>query len=288
MSKTPSPRNTKLAAALSALTVAVASSWIADGVKGECLFAHALGACEGSALGGLDRVLFAGVLFGLAVAYLYRLAKRLLPVKHLAWAPGVRPHRVLIAALSPLAFTLREVDGRIEVEGSNREGKSFRVALSGDISCDIDAIPAAWRWPGQQFLRALRPHLLDGRLEHLVLIVSKLSGGSEALRDDVKGLIAVYPGSVEVHIDERPVNFEDIETLQTRFDEWIQHFLEAGVAEPDIILDATGGQKTTSIAAALTTLRWNRIEFQYVQTQPPNNVLGFNLAVDTGPRGAPF
>jgi len=84
------------------------------------------------------------------------------------------------------------------------------------------------------------------------------------------------------------VDFEDIEALQTRFDHWIEHFRAQGIAEPDIILDATGGQKTTSIAAALTTLRWNRIEFQYVQTRKPNNVLGFNLAVDTGPRGAPF
>jgi hypothetical protein len=290
MSKASEAFNAKLAAAVAALGAAVASGWIADGLKGECLFEPVLDACAGNVAAGLGRVLVAGAVFGLSVLFLYRLAKRLLPVKHLAWSPGVRPHRVLIAALSPLRCRLRTgADGITHAEGIGREGKtSFSKGLTGDIGKDINVFDDVRPfWPGQHFLRALRPHAEGGQLRHLVLLVSNESGGTEELKQTIEQLVSLYLPTVELDIAE-PVNFEDIEGLQQRFDQWIEHFLQAGVPEPDIILDTTGGQKTTSIAAALTTLRWNRIEFQYVQTAPPYQVLGFNLAVETTSPGSPF
>jgi len=157
MSKASEAFNAKLAAAVAALGAAVASGWIADGLKGECLFEPVLDACAGNVAAGLGRVLVAGAVFGLSVLFLYRLAKRLLPVKHLAWSPGVRPHRVLIAALSPLRCRLRTgADGITHAEGIGREGKtSFSKGLTGDIGKDINVFDDVRPfWPGQHFLRA--------------------------------------------------------------------------------------------------------------------------------------
>jgi hypothetical protein len=282
----------RLAAALFALGAAVSSGWIADGLKGECLFEGIafVGPCTGaSAVPGLGRVLFAALVFAVSVFYLYRLAKRLLPVRHLSASGNVRQHRVLMAALSPLRCELIERDGGPWVRGRDRDGRTYEIPLDGDIQRDIDAFTqAGWPWPGQQFLRALRPHITAGRLTDLVLLGSPGDGGSARWRPQAAELARLYVPGLNIECQDAPVGFEALEDLQGRFDHWIEHFRAAGVPESQIILDVTGGLKTTSIAAALTTLRWNRIEFQYVQTAAPFDVLSFNLTVDGGGTEPPF
>jgi hypothetical protein len=46
--------------------------------------------------------------------------------------------------------------------------------------------------------------------------------------------------------------------------------------ERDIIIDVTGGFKTTSIAGASITFN-SQVTFQYVQTLPPNEVYAYDV-----------
>ncbi|MHB1592310.1 MAG: hypothetical protein ACYCTW_12395 [Sulfuricella sp.] len=254
------------------------------------------------------RPLAAAGLFGLLTYWLYQTAKGLLPIRLLAETPNVQGRRVLIAALSPFGAKVQQLDGQwqmLEVlkekknenqpsdEDASNKIQAKIVNLSGDLDKDILAFTTAqWRWPGQQFLRALRPHVLAeaDKLDHLVLIGSPGSRGSYGSLDAAKQLALLYAETATVHLHPEAIGFEDIEAMQQTFDWWINFFREKGIAEKDIILDATGGQKTTSIAAALTTLRWERVEFQYVQTEPAKpgeeiRAIGFNVVVDAAHKG---
>lgn len=280
------------------LAVVVTSGWVGDGLKGTCLFELWLGKCGTGCSALLWRPLAAAGLFGLFMYGLYQTAKGLLPIRHLEPTPNVRGRRVLIAALSPFGAKVQQIDEQWQVLEMLKDEKSGSppktVDLCGDLDKDISAFTAAkWRWPGQHFLRALRPHVQAerGELKDLVLIGSSGSYGSFDSLDAAKELAQLYAKSATVHLHPDAISFEDIEALQQTFDWWIKFFREKSIAEKDIILDATGGQKTTSIAAAITTLRWERVEFQYVQTEPAKRgeairAIGFNVVVDTVHKGA--
>lgn len=81
----------------------------------------------------------------------------------------------------------------------------------------------------------------------------------------------------------RQIEFEDLQALYDNFNEIIQKVTtELGLAQNDIMIDVTGGTKTASIAAALVTLHHPPIEFQYVRTETPFDVLSYNV-VTTNP-----
>lgn len=282
MAKSNKHNNTlrKILAALLSLTVVVTSGWVGDGLKGDCLFQPWL-ACGTGCSALLWRPLAAAVLFGLSLYGLYRTAKGLLPIRHLAPTPDVRGHQVLIAALSPFTPQPNFEAGKWVVAEATADGKS--ITLSGNLDNDIAAFSDMdWRWNGQQFLRAMRPHLQSHSLTNMVLIGSSGHSGSFDSRDKAEQLAKLYAPSLKVHCHPEAVDFEGIEAMQQAFDHWIEHFLAAGIDEKEIILDATGGKKTNSISAALTTLRWERIEFQYVQTDGNDpHVIGFNVVVES-------
>ncbi len=48
--------------------------------------------------------------------------------------------------------------------------------------------------------------------------------------------------------------------------------------EEDIIIDVTGGQKTTSIAGAVITLN-SQVSFQYVQTNEPYKIMAYDVMI---------
>lgn len=273
----------KWLAVLFSLATVAASGWVGDGLKGDCLFLPWLGSCQDNLTAILSRVIIAAGLFGLFFCVLYFIAKELLPIRHLAQTRGVTPHRVLISAISSFKPLPTIEDGAILVKD---ESNNKRVDLTGNLEQDINAFTAqGWRWNGQQLLRALQPHLRTGALEYLVLIGSSGDHGSFGSFDAVKTMVKHYAPNVTVHYAEKPVDFEDIEALQTTFDHWIKVFVAKGIAEKAIIIDATGGMKTTSIAAALTTLRWRYVEFQYVQTNDQPQAISFNVVVETTEKG---
>lgn len=160
------------------------------------------------------------------------------------------------------------------------------VVFTGDLANDIDAFnKLGWRWNGQQFLRGLEPHVAAGALTDLVLIGSSGKFASHAGLEVTKQMAGIY-SRASVHLHPEVIDFEDIQALQQVFDGWIKTFHERGVPEREILLDATGGQKTTSIAAALTTLRWSQVEFQYVKSKDvvvageKLNVMSFNVVAE--------
>lgn len=286
----------KILTALFSLVIVVTSGWVGDGLKGDCLFLP-WWACETGYSALLWRPLAAAVLFCLSVYGLYQTAKGLLPIRHLEPMPNVRGRKVLIAALSPFGANVQQSNNqwqvieRVKKSANENATQPKSVKLTGDLDYDISAFTKAkWRWPGQQFLRAIRPHVQTGELKHLVLIGSPGQYGSFDSLDAAKQLANIYAKTATVHLHSAPIHFEDIEALQQTFDWWISDFLDKGIAEKDIILDATGGQKTTSIAAALTTLRLERVEFQYVQTEPATpgeeiRAIGFNVVVESPNKG---
>lgn len=262
-----------LAAAFWSLLLVVSSSWIADGLNDDCLWEWLLGSCRaGTRLPGAGRVLVAAVLFGVAAVFVYRIAKNIVRVRHLARAE-VKPHAGLIAAISPFAARYEEVEDGLLLIGNQRDNecrdKEYRVVLVGRLDEDIDAVSqAGWRWQGQQFLRALRPHFAAGALQRLVLIGSDGKGGSFGSLGLAERLARLYCRDLHIERQPNPIEFENLESLHQCFDDWIDRFIALGFAESDIVIDATGGLKTTSIAAALTTLHRPQVQFQYVQTQP--------------------
>lgn len=267
---------------LLSLIMVVASGWVGDGLKGECLFQQWWGECGKGSMQILFRTLPALIGFFLSAWGTYCLAKGWLPIRHLAQNQTVRPHKVLIMPLS-LFFPLPEcTDGICRV----RDNKGKEITFTGKLTDDIEAFSrAGWRWNGQQFLRGLEPHLSAGVLSDLVLIGSSGERASYTSLEVAKQLVGLY-SDARVHFYPEAIDFEDIQSLQQVFDGWIKTFSDSGVAERDILLDITGGQKTTSIAAALTTLLWNRVEFQYVESRESvvvgekPRVISFNVVVD--------
>lgn len=265
---------------ISLLTIA-ATGWVGDGLKGECLFEPWLGKCNESGLEEwviLGRASLAALGFMVFAFFTYRLAKDWIPVRHLKQAEQVRPHAILIAPISKFNPLPKLHDGKcrviLDVVG---------VELTGDIRADILSLEEIKNkdgkrsWNGQQFLRGIEPHIKDGKLSDLVLIGSKGDKGSHATLHDVKDMVLLYSKNLNVHFHEEGIDFENIKELQKAFDYWIDKFLREGCAEREILIDVTGGQKPTSIAAALTTLRWKEVEFQYVGT---SDVISFNVVVE--------
>lgn len=272
------------------LVFMVTSGWVGDGLKGECLFSLWMGECEGTYASTqiLCRVLLSLIAcFGSALLAYY-LAKEWWPVRHIAQTRSVRAHKVLIMPIS-LYNPLPVQNGQ---QWTVAHGNTH-IPLTGNLKTDIQAFTdQGFRWNGQQFLRGLEPHISANSLAHVVLIGSSGKFPSHEGLAAARALVGLY-SRAEVHLHPAAVDFEDIEKLQQAFDEWIKHFRDAGIPEKEIILDTTGGQKTTSIASALTTLRWAQVEFQYVESRDAAamasdhkpDVISFNVVVEAPQKG---
>ncbi len=208
-------------------------------------------------------------LFFLGAWCLYRNRREYLPAQILACSPGAPPARVLVLFVSPRNFDLDDGYTLVMRNGARRQ-------LHGDAEQDCLPGGVAWNW--QPLLCALRPHLT--RLERIRLIGSapvERQQGSHVELEVCAGLLKRYlPAGVTVESHPQPVDFEDmdalIETLQR-----VRDKAEAqGYRDRDIMIDCTGGQKTTSIASALFTTRHPRMQFQYVSTRNLQ-VISFNV-----------
>lgn len=270
----------KISLALASLMVVVTSSWVADGLKGECLFEPWIGSCGKDSLILFCRTLFSFIAFGVSAWVAFRLAVHFLPVKHLEQSNQVTAHKVLITSLSPFDCTYsQDHSGQWIARGKKRDGEDISIPLTGNIEQDIEGL-GALRPRDQQFLRALSPHISN--IEHLVLLASDGPRGSFNSRHTAQTLAGIYlPPNVSIHTHVNAVDFEDIEAMQRVMENWIRNFKAAGITDRHIMIDVTGGFKTASIAAALTTLHSQDIQFQYVQTEQkddkPLHAIGFNV-----------
>lgn len=261
-----------LGLALLTLLGVVGGGWVGDIIKGECLGLFGLRSCAQNGFDSLG-LLMALAVFSLGAAGLAAATRAYLPVRQLRASTSPKGHRALVLALSPLQEGVQvEGDGRSIVLGA------LRVVLTGDITGDIRGL-ASSRINTIQLLRALAPHV--GALERLVLLASSGDLGSAGARPQMARLLARYiPGAV-IDCDFPPVDFENLDALRQQITDACGGLMKQGIPSADIMLDVTGGQKTTSIAAALATLHQPGLQFQYVSSLPPHTVLTFDVVSES-------
>lgn len=273
------PVKTYIKITLLSLLAISSSSWISDGLKGDCLFAHFwnVDPC------GLDKTILllviALALFMFATWQIIKEGQKLFYI-NLQPVSGVKPHRVLIMAVSALNPPPQEDKNSDIVIKDEEKGKS--VTLTGNIKNDIEAFTAQnLKVNTQQLLRAVEPHLADHKLKRVFLIGSEGEKGSFNLLATVQAMLKRYDANLKISIHgkkEHGIRFEEVESLRNEYETLIEKAKRENYAEDDIILDATGGQKTASIAAAMTTFSNSNLKFQYVETGGDKpQVLTFNI-----------
>ena len=72
------------------------------------------------------------------------------------------------------------------------------------------------------------------------------------------------------------MDFEDFNELVQCLREIIKSEKERGFEDEDIVIDVTGGFKTTSIAGSSITFNTN-VTFQYVRTLEPKKVYAYDI-----------
>jgi hypothetical protein len=186
----------------------------------------------------------------------------------IAWQGGVAGTFPLTVTMPARPAAGGPAEARCQLEGR---------ALAGDLArLDKEFYDRELYWNWQQLLRALEPHA-GGALEclHLVLSAtvqkplpgggSREVAGSDRHREDVLALLGSYRLSTSTP-KASVVDFENLDAVVAELRRVIQEF-GAAYGARDVVVDVTGGLKTTSIAGALLTLN-NEALFQYVQSRP--------------------
>lgn len=250
-------------------------SLTADGIEGNILFKGWFDALSLSGFFSVERLflwqalttLASLGLFLICLVLLYKHRSEFQAVRGLAKSVNGEPHACLIMFLSP---PNREI---VEVSAS-----PFRISVDGiQIPTDLDNDIKLLNWNWQQFLRGVRLHHKE--LKTVYLIGSQDAEGktgSFGFRDHARGLLQYYFPAAEIHCHDKALNFEEFDELAGCLAEIIEHFKNEGYREKDIVIDVTGGQKTTSIAGAVVTLN-KQVTFQYVQTNKPYHVLTYDV-----------
>ena len=76
-------------------------------------------------------------------------------------------------------------------------------------------------------------------------------------------------------------DFEAFDDLSRALLHRLRMFKRMEVNEKEIMIDFTGGQKVTSVVAAMVTIN-RRVKTQYVQTNRPWNVAGYDIQMGSG------
>ncbi len=289
-----------------AIGFAISAGWLGDALKGETLFNDWFRAGISYWYG-----IAASLIVLLLCAYfLYQRRRSFLPVHQLAQLEAPYPSKAIIICVSTLSIPgCEDEEGSVlrcageELKQLKESGDVFfkvrpqhgqpekTLNLSGNLRTDIHhpLIAKSWNW--HQILRAIAPH--RDRLELIYLIGSKNSktpkgqvkpGSHEELqlckrilekyRDDI--VTTPHRKPLQIETFEYPVEFDSVEALHGALENIIQRMQKTGTKTKDMIIDSTGGLKTTSIAAAMATLRHPDMAFQYVHTDG-DKVLSYNV-----------
>jgi hypothetical protein len=186
--------------------------------------------------------------------------------------------------------------------GGYSNGVPEVIALSDDLEADIKTIECLkktqrlmWRW--EMPLRAIMHHI--GRLKTITIVCSSKSllqapwfcailHRYEALKDVtlwIYGKESHRPYLVECKdLQNRPLegwDFEAFDDLSRALLWRLRMFREVGVSEKEIMIDFTGGQKVTSVVAAMVTIN-RKVKTQYVQTDEPWKIIGYDVQMGSG------
>jgi hypothetical protein len=78
--------------------------------------------------------------------------------------------------------------------------------------------------------------------------------------------------------------FERFDDLSRAVLHLIREYKRQNVSEHQIMIDFTGGQKVTSVVAASVTFN-RKIKAQYVQTNPPHEVVSYDILLGSAETG---
>ncbi len=191
------------------------------------------------------------------VAFVWWFGREFLKIRVVKNAEAVAPHKMLVVFLSTTKLLPEHCD-----------------KLEYDIVKDTEGRIDGFSW--QQLLRAIVPHL--GCLERLCIVPSTGKNGSEGQVEACRAWLKKYPRLGGVAIDAwEALDFEDIDGMLGSLKSHMIALKKNGFDYADVILDCTGGQKTTSIAATMLTTELEEMEFQYVGTGEPYRVVSFNI-----------
>ena len=154
--------------------------------------------------------------------------------------------------------------------GQIAAGRQGGVRLSGDIKEDIRDVAPEWNW--QQLLRAIQPHVDrdDCLLERVWLLGSKDTPQAQGSGRQIADCILVLKKYLKnVQFDSRcDLDFFSMdEVIRVLVHDVLPSLKRQGCQSREIVIDVTGGTKTSSIAGAIVTLNDDMI-IQYVETKP--------------------
>ena len=250
-------------------------SWISDGIEGNELF-HWL--VRGLKLGE-QTISTAVLLLGMTVLAigltwaLYQRRRTFLPIQiqRIGEPDGVDPHAILVMTVSNLGVTWR-VDLANKLIFNNGKSLSLDGTLD-DVLTRLAGERERFSW--EQLLRAMRKHAEGGQLRQVYLVGSPGDQGTAAKFIECRDLLCLcFPSIKATEFQREEVGFEDIDGLLGLYRSIIQR---AGKGKSQVMIDVTGGTKVVSIAAAIVTMEYPDIEFQYVETQGKKRVRSFNV-----------
>jgi hypothetical protein len=253
-------------------------SWTADALKGEPLFSQWVPSLsKHGALTAIGSLL----VFVISFLLLFRYRKDFLAVRGIS-QHLCDPHSCLIVLLSSPNIVLTDITFPLTIDLKGQKVTLSGNSLDGDIKT-LENIKKTtekfWNW--EQLLRGIEKH--QEMLKHVYLIGSKATKKIPAsfdFLDRAEKLITQYCSNVKIYKAPSPIGFENFDELVKGIIVAIKEIKKADVSEKDIIIDVTGGQKTTSIAGASVTLNSN-VTFQYVQTDDPWDVLAYDVTIQS-------
>ena len=221
--------------------------------------------------------------------------RNFLGVANIEETKNVKPHRVVIALLSPcknLKPPIGEDASSWCVEDTRNENNSVSLkglSLSQVIDpayCQPNGEPLP-QWSWQQTLRAAHHH--REKLKCLVLIGSEGGSGTKEQLDLAQQFFDHYfPGKVSIqgksehhglpYDSHWQADFEKLDDLRRLLQRVLKRLHRDNYKDEDIVIDCTGGQKIASIACVLVTLDRPKLMFQYVGTgDRAGRITGFNV-----------
>ena len=249
--------------------ILISGSWVADGIKGEVLFAdwHWGQVFANHWWLGLT---FAAVCLVGASRWLYGYRSDFALVRSLSQVVCPAHKSLVILVSTPNLKLKQNPNGSLHLPLSN----GSRFPLTGNLNQDIRGIPSGHRWNWQQLLRGLKPHA--AKLKRVRLVGSSGPNGSFNDLCLCKAMLQQYLPNAVITPHPEAADFEDFNELVRVLREIVVEEKKAGMTDEDIIIDITGGPKTASIAGSSITFT-TKVTFQYVQTHPPFEVYAYDV-----------
>jgi hypothetical protein len=224
--------------------------------------------------GGFSRLFLPALLVIVFGTMLYLTRKAFIPVQNLA-PVVIQPKQGFVLFLSPLNKPFSVNEGGIYVVGE----QNAAVPLSGNSTQDARANLSGLNW--QQLVRAIEEH--TSTLESICLICS---AESEKQFELAAAFLKHYLPRQQLRTRKSVCDFWNVEQMYREINIYIKAEKKHGIKEDDIIVDVTGGYKTSSIAGAMATLAHPGLMFQYVSSGSRHDdfkTIGYNAVNQSDP-----